>query len=109
MSHYHHLKTNERCCIVHFQKLGWSLNKIAKEIGRSTSTISREIKRDSINKVYQAHKDQEFYEHRRNNCGAKGKKNNLALTNYINSKLQLGWSPEQIKGRMEYEFPNNPE
>lgn len=109
MSHYHHLTTNERCCIVHFKNLGWSLNKIAKEIGRSTSTISRELKRNSINNIYQAHKAQEFYQNRRNNCGARGKKNNIVLKNYINSKLQLGWSPEQIKGRMEYEFPNKPE
>ena len=107
MSHYHHLTTKERCCIVHFIELGWSLNKIAKELNRSTSTISREIKRNSIYGIYQANKAQEVYEKRRNNCGSKGKKHNFKLIKYINSKLQLGWSPEQIKGRMEYEFPNN--
>jgi len=73
MSHYHHLTTKERCCIVHFIELGWSLNKIAKELNRSTSTISREIKRNSIYGIYQANKAQEVYEKRRNNCGAKVK------------------------------------
>ena len=52
MSHYHHLTNNDRFCIVHFQKLCYSCNKIAKEISRSNSNISREIKHSSINKNY---------------------------------------------------------
>lgn len=46
---------------------------------------SRGINRNSINNNNnQAHKTQELYENHHNNCGAKVKKYNLALKDYIN-------------------------
>ncbi len=30
---YKHITINERCCIVEYLNLGWSLSKIAKELG----------------------------------------------------------------------------
>ena len=46
---YKHITINERCCIVEYLNLGWNLSKIAKELNRNKSTISREIKRNIIN------------------------------------------------------------
>ena len=40
---YKHITINERCCIVEYLNLGWSLSKIAKELNRNKSSISREI------------------------------------------------------------------
>ena len=31
---YKHITINERCCIVEYLNLGWSLSKIAKEINQ---------------------------------------------------------------------------
>ena len=46
---YKHITINERCCIVEYLNLGWSLSKIAKELNRNKSSISREIKRNNLN------------------------------------------------------------
>ena len=43
---YHHLTIEERCCIRKFYKKGFSYRKIAELIGRSPSTVSREINRN---------------------------------------------------------------
>ncbi|WP_349817919.1 helix-turn-helix domain-containing protein, partial [Clostridium saudiense] len=52
---YKHITINERCCIVEYLNLGWSLSKIAKELNRNKSSISREIKRNNLNGRYKAH------------------------------------------------------
>ena len=44
MSHYHHLSISERESIWEDKLLGKSLCEIAKNIGRSVSTVSRELK-----------------------------------------------------------------
>lgn len=107
MSHYNHLTTKERCCIVHFKKLGWSITKIANELGRNKSTISRELKRNTIDNSYNVSKAEQLYENRRKNCGAIGKRLNTKLVDYISSKLDLGWSPEQINGRLMLDYPSD--
>ena len=45
MSHYHQLTAFDRGRIEVLLKEGLSMRRIAKEIGRSVSTISREIAR----------------------------------------------------------------
>ena len=45
---YSHLTIEERSCIYQFKNLGMSIRKIAIALKRSPSTISREIKRNSI-------------------------------------------------------------
>lgn len=47
------------------------------------STISREIKRNSVNGKYLAHIASESYDKRRLNCGTKSKSRNIKLINYI--------------------------
>ena len=41
---YKHITINERCCIVEYLNLGWSLSKIAKVINRNKSSISKKLK-----------------------------------------------------------------
>ena len=43
---YTHINYEERVLIEHYFNLNYSINKIAKEINRSPSTISRELKRN---------------------------------------------------------------
>lgn len=43
---YTHINYEERVLIEHYFNLNYSINKIAKEINRSASTISRELKRN---------------------------------------------------------------
>ena len=103
---YKHITINERCCIVEYLNLGWNISKIAKELGRNKGTISREIRRNKLNNKYSAHIAQESYENRRMKCKPHGKMANATLLNYIQEKLNLHWSPEQISGRIEFESNN---
>lgn len=104
---YKHININERCCIVNFLELNWSLRKIAKYLGRNVSTISREIKRNSVNGKYLAHIASENYDKRRLNCGTKSKSTNIKLINYIENALSKAWSPEQIAGRLRLDFESD--
>ncbi len=47
---YKHLTINERVVISQLKSSGYSIRKIAKFLDRSPSTISRELKRNSIQK-----------------------------------------------------------
>lgn len=101
---YTHITTFERGRIQELLKLGFSHNAIAKHLGRSRSTIDREISRNSDNNCYLGEIAQERYHKRRKNCRYKGKATQ-PLCNLIAEKINATWSPEQIantvaKGRV---------
>ena len=104
---YKHITINERCWIANFLELGWGIRKIAKYLNRNVSTISTEIKRNSVNRKYLAHIANEIYLNNRMNCGAKGKVSNDKLIEYIENGLGKTWSPEQISGRLRLEYKDN--
>lgn len=104
---YKHITINERCCIANFLELNWSLRKIANHLDRNVSTISREVKRNSVNGKYFAHIASENYDKRRLNCGTKPKSTNIKLLNYIEDALSNAWSPEQIAGRLRLDFESD--
>jgi len=77
---------------------GHSLRSIATSLGRSPSTISREIRRNGGQRSYRAHQaDQAAWDRARRPkvCKLAQKR---ALAYIVGSKLQLAWSPEQIAG-----------
>ena len=76
---------------------------IARIIGVDRSTISREINQRSTPEAYRAEYAQKQYEQARARCRQKKKMNSFARQKYVTSRLQLGWSPEQISGRLKYE------
>lgn len=103
---YRHLTLNEREEIVIGLERGYSLCVIAKSIGRSVSTISRECTRNqpSCNKVKyranQAHirsQDRQEKSHRRARLKSEGTRQ------YVAEKLAIGWTPELIAGRIKHE------
>ncbi|WP_340081424.1 IS30 family transposase [Terribacillus sp. FSL K6-0262] len=95
---YSHLTTIERGKLETLYKLGWSARRIAKELGRHHSTISRELERNSEGS-YKADSADRMYQKRREFCIPKGKwKEELRVV--IEEKLKLTWSPEQIQGRL---------
>lgn len=104
MSHYKHLTLSERELILYFLVKGFSISKIALKIGRSKSTISRELKRNSEQSMYLPIKAQEKYQLRRGGCKPRKKLENKAIFDYVNDKfLNHQWSPEQISGRLRLE------
>lgn len=107
---YNHLTIEERCCIRKFYNEGKSYREIARLIGRNVSTISREILRNksymNCKPAYYPFTAQRKYEYRRRFCH-RGMFSDEKLIDYIESKLLLTWSPEQISNAAtEFKVPS---
>lgn len=82
-----------------------SIRSIAAGLGRSASTISREIRRNGGQECYRASQaDQAAWDraHRPKVCKLA---QNRALAQIVTSKLQALWSPEQIAGWLKHTYP----
>lgn len=86
---------------------GWSLTAIAASLGRSTSTVSREVARNSGVNGYRAARADRLATIRT----ARHRSGKLAadpvLRRYVEDKLGLCWSPAQISRRLVMEFPHD--
>jgi IS30 family transposase len=86
---------------------GCSLRSIAEQLGRSTSTVSREIHRNGGRRRYRANRaDQAAWDraHRPKRCRLA---KNHALARIVAKKLQQLWSPEQIAGWLKRTYPDD--
>ena len=86
---------------------GRSLRSIALRMGRSPSTVSREVKRNGGRQPYRATKaEQAAWDraHRPKTCKLA---QNPALALIVTEKLQLEWSPRQIAGWLKYTYPDD--
>lgn len=79
---YHHLKSEDRLKLYSMLLEGMGLQAVAAELGFHKSTIYRELRRYQVSKV-DKQKD---------------------LKAYVIQKLEEGWSPEQISGRLAKEI-----
>jgi transposase, IS30 family len=107
MTHCYQLSINEPEEISLGLVQGFSKNYIALSLGRSSSTICREVNRNTANgQVYRAVKAQ----HRANKLTHLARKNrkmdiNLPLKHYVLEHLDQLWSPEQIAKRLKILYP----
>ena len=106
---YRKLTKTERILIARLKNKGFSNKKIAGVLGRSVSTIGREIKRNSFKgKFYEPLHAQARAEARKEKAwGAKHPLKNPKVYAYVLQKLRDGWSPEQIAGRLRHEYPKD--
>ena len=99
MNCYHHFSIEERCCLREYYVKGKSYREIVKLLGRNVSSVSRELRRNCTH----------YYDRPRYYPYTAQKKSNLRksychsgmflgkdVLNYIDEKLALTWSPEQI-------------
>jgi transposase, IS30 family len=86
-----------------------SQRQIARRLGRPASTVSREIERNSVRGRYRAHLAQRDAEERARRPKAAKLAVNGELREWVQSKLKLNWSPEQVSVRLKAEFPGRPE
>ena len=97
---YSHLSLAERYYIELERKLGKSLNQIACDMGRSQSTILREVNRNTGLRGYRHQQANRKAQQRHKN-----KPKRVKLTNEIRFLVDLclrcDWSPEQIVGRLK--------
>lgn len=106
MSH-RQLTLEERYHIQAYLKAGDTQAMIAQRLSRSQSTISRELKRNSdpgCTVPYLAQRAGRRAAQRRIAKGESSRKIQGPLQALVEGKLQLGWSPEQISGRLRLEL-----
>lgn len=99
---YRQLTQEERYCLSTMRKQAISLRGIAKAMGRSHTTLSRELKRNIGQKGYRYQQAQRLAE-RRHQEKPKAVKLTETVRMYLHEKLQAWWSPEQIRGRLQQE------
>lgn len=104
---YVHLSLQERDVITIMLAEQHSLGDIAQALGRSKSTISRELKRNSSPeyKLYLSHRAQGRAEERRKHASRRQRLKTNQIAAYVTAKLHTGWSPEQIAGRLPIDHP----
>jgi len=98
-----HIKEAERLEIAILLGKKYSLRNIAKALKRSVSSISDEIKNNSVSGIYDPIKAQHKAYVKRKYSKYQGMKveENDELKKYIKEKLKDDWSPEQIAGRIK--------
>ncbi|MCP4651411.1 MAG: IS30 family transposase [PVC group bacterium] len=104
---YIHISINEREKIALLLATGKKQNEIARELCRSKSTVSREIKRNSGKTGYRITKAQRKSDKRRRESKQPYKMTVPGIKNYVKSKLALQWSPEQIANSISKKSPND--
>ena len=106
-----YLRQHERIHIADRLREKASLRAIAAELGRSPSTISREIARNRHpdNGQYRPHAAQARAEARRPRPKPGKIAQNPDLRAYIQARLERRWSPEQIACSLRRDHPGRPQ
>lgn len=102
---YSHFTKNNRTELSILLKKGYSYRDIGDALGKDPSSISREVKENSINGVYDPDKAHHKAYVKRLYSKYQGMKvwENNEIRNYVEDKMQRFWSPEAIAGRLERE------
>jgi transposase len=102
------MSAEERIQIADLKLAGESVRSIGRRLGRSPSTISRELKRNCPRGRYSPHAAQRQAEQRRAQPKAL-KLDRPELREIVQSKLCAKWSPEQISLHLADRFAQRPE
>ena len=100
---YRHLTYAERCQIHALMKSGHSNGAIARQLGRSPSSVSREIRRNGGARGYRHAQAQRKAEARRVAASSVPRRMTPDLWRMVEERLAEGWSPERISGRLRKE------
>jgi transposase, IS30 family len=91
--------------------LGLPYRQIAARLaaGRSASTVSREVRRNSVRGTYRGHLAQRNAEERSRRPKPAKLAVNEELRRWVGGKLKKNWSPEQVSAALKRQFPGRPE
>jgi transposase, IS30 family len=106
-----YLSEDERVRIADLRRAGHGVREIAQEMGRSPSTISRELRRnrDSDSGSYRPFTAQRLAVERRGRPGRGKLIGDARLRGFVAERLGKRWSPEQIAHALRVQFPDQPE
>jgi len=84
-----------------------SIRSIAKRLGRSPATVSRELKRNcpTERRVYTPRVAEEKARNRIQQRASRYRLKNPFIREYVANKLKANYSPEQIAGRLKVDYP----
>ena len=85
--------------------VGLSFRRIAKKLGRSPSTISREVKANGKRDVYRAFEAERTAERRNRRPRARKLDASSPLRREVERRLLERWSPQQIAARLFLDYP----
>jgi IS30 family transposase len=113
---YRHLSAEDRAVVMIEHRKGVSLRSIARELRRSASTISRELRRNGLHDdtgiavAYDQTTAAMAYRLRRQRCTrARKLAEGTALHQHVHDRLVYWrWSPQQIAARLRRMHPNDP-
>ena len=105
--HPRFLTVTERELIADLRRGEHSLRAIGRALGRSASTIKREIDARSVEGVYQPHRAQRAWAKSRPRPRESKLAQDGPLRDYVAHKLRLRWSPEQVCHALVGEFPDD--
>jgi transposase, IS30 family len=96
---YSHLTLEERCRLRGLMEMDLSIGEIARRMGRHRSTIHRELGRNHCVDGYRPDSAARRAWARK----LRGSRimRSIRLRVHVEDRLAMGWSPEQITGRME--------
>ena len=95
------ISAQERDQIAVLLASGLSLRKIAKELSRSVSSVSDEVKRNSTGGEYKSIAANSLSLQRNRQSRKINPLKDPKIFSYVFDKLREGWSPEQIAGRLK--------
>jgi transposase, IS30 family len=98
---YSHLTLEERCRLRGLMEIGLRPSEIACRLGRHRATIHREIRRNRCVGGYRPDSADRRAWARKLRGSRVGRSTHLRV--YVEDRLAMGWSPEQIARRMERE------
>lgn len=108
---YHHLSEEDRYVISHLTIAGYSQREIGRRIGRSHTSISREIKRNGPKyrdmAPYWYDVAQPLAIKRRHQPRHHRRQGQKKLVKYVHSRLRLEWPPEAISARLKLDYPTD--
>src|SRR5579864_7430144 len=105
---YQHLNQEERDQLAVFRSQGMKLREIGQRLGRSFSSLSRELRRNQSASGYYPHTAQKKATHRASLGHRSARLKNPALRLAVEAGIRRGWSPELISGRLKRTRPDLP-
>lgn len=102
-----HITPKERDNIARWLAEKCSIRDISRRLDRSVSSISNEIKRNSSGGIYCSISAQNASKIRNSLSRQQNPRKDVWIISYVEDKLKLGWSPEQISGRLKREHKKN--
>jgi len=105
-----YLSEDERVQIADLRRAGAGVRAIAERLGRSPSTVGRELRRnrDPVGGRYQPFTAHKLAAQRRARPRAGKIARDEALRQFVQDHLEKRWSPEQISQALRGQFPGDP-